>query len=82
MHPIAKLIKSELEKYLLFCSHKRNISFTEYTLSYYGLFSSGNRYCEICRKKYPKYFDDFCEYCGGVCIEKCCKNTIECIKYR
>ncbi len=82
MNQVATLIKSEHDKYLLFCKQKRHISFTQYALSFYGLFSSGNRYCELCRIKYPNYFDDFCEYCGGLCIKKCCRNTNECIKYR
>ena len=81
MHPIAKLIDYEIQKYLEFIIKKRHISFASYALSYYGLFSSGNRYCEICRKKYPEYFEDFCEYCGGSCL-KCCKYTEDCWKYR
>jgi hypothetical protein len=83
MNPTAVLINNEIKNYVNFTEIKktRTISFYHYALSYYGLSSSGNRYCQLCRKKYPKYFDDFCEYCGGLCL-KCCKNTEDCWKYR
>ncbi len=75
---LSKIINEEIEKNRL---NKPRLSFYQYSLVYNGLFNTGKRYCEKCRKLKEKYFDDFCEYCGGYCLQ-CCLNTKECQKYR
>ena len=81
IHPTAKLLKIEID------NHKNNentrisnLTFYEYSLCYYGLFTTGNRYCEKCLLRQEEMFNDFCELCN--CCIKCCNNTPDCCKYK
>jgi hypothetical protein len=70
----APLINVEIIKYQHYINNRQYTeSFSQYCLSSFGLFRTGNRYCPECHYKKDDMFVDFCDHCS-LCDDCCYKK--------